>query len=593
MDDEDAEEDAQAAAAPSGGGSAVDPGVWAKAFEQRGGDAPSRGYSQTLSSPDTMYPPQRQQPNREPSLFPDGDAWAQLYGSNAPVYKRPEPLPPVGAVFFFRVAGSAAEQPVFAKPGEDAEKVGTRARGEVVRVTDFKGAWCRLAVETEAQAEERWEGWMVAEDGEDTLLEEIEDPADHEKEYTKDLFRRIWKINDHVASRLKERTERALQYLHCGRVPPGKKTLLPQGTRCVNAFWGLEARFVKLAEGEEYWPQGCLTLSPGYVRSGWEQPTEEARSGHWRIFAARPFEAHELIEVCPLVPVDVETCIASFQLRMNIVETPADEDAGFTGKTGRVRSYVPLGYGMLYQQSIELDDVKINWTPVTNFNCKFVPVKDHMYIYATRKIQADEELILEYKRCFRTDQGESINFEGFTPYWCRRELPQSFGKALVAPCGPRKVRPIPGQVKFGRSKLHNRGVFADANYKKGEILEMCPCLILDTNGADCMQDYCFHLPEVQMTVEGRSLVKRQARYVLPCGYGGLYNHLEAGQGENVQWFFDETSQCCVWVAHPKDGAEEVLRNEELCFDYGQAYWDAPNRRQQRPVDRISAVAGGG
>jgi hypothetical protein len=47
---------------------------------------------------------------------------------------------------------------------------------------------------------------------------------------------------------------------------------------------------------------------------------------------------------------------------------------------------VPLGYGMLYQQSIELEDVKINWTPVTNFNCKFVPVDGHMYIYATRRI---------------------------------------------------------------------------------------------------------------------------------------------------------------------------------------------------------------
>ena len=64
--------------------------------------------------------------------------------------------------------------------------------------------------------------------------------------------------------------------------------------------------------------------SAGYVKSGWEQPAEEARlrndaynmtptataatawqladvtckarCGHWRVFAARPFEAHELIE---------------------------------------------------------------------------------------------------------------------------------------------------------------------------------------------------------------------------------------------------------------------------------------------------------
>ncbi|CAJ1449102.1 unnamed protein product, partial [Effrenium voratum] len=376
-------------------------------------------------------------------------------------------------------------------------------------------------------------------------------------------------------------------YLGAGRVPPGKKAQLPEGTRCVNAFWGLEARHIPLAQGEEYWPQGCLTLSEGYVKSGWEQPSEEGRSGHWRVFASRPFEAHELVEVCPLAEVDLDTCIASFQLRMNIVETPADEDAAFTGKVGRVKSYVPLGYGMLYQQSIELPDVQINWTPVTNFNCKFIPVGNHMYIYATRRIQADEELILEYKRNFRTDEGEAINFEGFTPYWCRQEQPESFRKALTAPIGPRKVRPIPGCVKFGKSMLHGRGVFADAGYKRGEIVEMCPCLILDTNGAECMQDHCFQIPEVKLDVEGRSVVKRQSRYVLPCGYGGMYNHLERGEGENVQWFFDETTQCCVWVAQPKEGVDSIQRNEELCFDYGEAYWDAPHRRFQRPKARVA------
>eukprot|EP00930_Biecheleria_cincta_P086561 TRINITY_DN75835_c0_g1_i1.p1 TRINITY_DN75835_c0_g1~~TRINITY_DN75835_c0_g1_i1.p1 ORF type:complete len:583 (+),score=103.19 TRINITY_DN75835_c0_g1_i1:35-1783(+) len=565
-------------------GAAVPTGVAAGAQAGEFGVGASegrRGPTQAPTSPYAMYPPPRQQPKREASLFQDGDSFLGIYGANAPVFKKPEPLPPVGAVFFFRVVGEASEQPVFANPSEDAEQIGSRQNREVVRVTDFKGKWVRLAVDTEAQREGAWEAWMVAEEADGTLLEEIEDPAEHEKEFTKDLFKRLWKVNDHVVTRLKEKTERGLQYLQSGRLPPGKKDILPEGTRCVNAFWGLEARFIKLGEGEEYWPQGCLTLSQGYVRSGWEQPSEEARSGHWRVFAARPFEAHELVEVCPLVPVDLETCMASFQLRMNVVETPADEDAEFTGKIGKVKSFVPLGYGMLYQQSIELEDVKVNWTPVSNFNCKFVPVKDHMYIYATRKIQADEELVLEYQRCFRTEQGESIDFTGFTPYWCRREPPESFAKALVAPCGPRKVRPIPGRVKFGKSALHGRGTFADASYKKGEVVEMSPCLLLDTNGADCMQDYCFQLPDLKVEVEGRSLVKRHSKYVLPCGYGGMYNHLESGQGENVQWFYDETTQCMVWVAHPKEG-EEIQRNEELCFDYGQAYWDAPSRRQQRP-----------
>lgn len=519
-------------------------------------------------------------------MFPEGDTWVSIYGSNAPVFKSPDPLPPVASVFFFRVLGNEQEQNVFSAPQGLGKVIGTRQRGEVVRVIDFKGAWVRLASETEAQVEEKWEGWMVSEEEDDTLLEEIEDPAEHEREYTKSLFRRVWKINDHVVARVRDRGDRSIQYLRGGRVPPGKKDLLPEGTRCINAFWGLEARYVALPEGHEYWPQGCLTLQNSYVRAGWEQPIEEARTGHWRVFAARPFEAFELVEVCPLVPVDVETCLASLQLRMNIVETPADEDAHVTGKTGRVRSYIPLGYGMLYQQSIELEDIKINWKPVTNFNCKFVAVREHMYIYATRRIQADEELILDFKRCFRTDEGEAIDFTGFTPYWCRQEPPENFAKALVTPCGPRKVRPVPGRVKFGASNLHGRGVFADANYRKGEIVEMSPCIVLDKNGADCLQDFCFMVPEVSVEVEGRELVKRQSRYVLPCGYGGLYNHLPTGRGENVQWLYDETTNCCVWIADPQDERDEILRNEEICFDYGEAFWNAPSRRFQRPATSL-------
>lgn len=45
------------------------------------------------------------------------------------------------------------------------------------------------------------------------------------------------------------------------------------------------------------------------------------------------------------------------------------------------------------------------------------------------------------------------------------------------------------------------------------------------------------------------MVKRQSRYILPCGgalrkpsvasggYGGMYNHLERGKGENVHWYY--------------------------------------------------------
>jgi len=579
----------------------VNEDMWRKALEARRQNNNSTSPalpSQTVNNapsptdPDEMYPPPRDAPNTERAPF-DESSSVLLCGSNAPPLKNIEPLPPIGPVFFFRVL--VDNQVVHERPDSESSKVGVREKGEIVRVIDFNGAWLRLACETEAQVEEKWQGWMISESIDDTLLEEIEDPLEHEKEYTKNLFKRIWKVNDHVRVRITEKTQRAEQYLRLGRVPPGKRDTLPEGLRCMNAYWGIEARYVKLGPGEEYWPQGCLTHSERTLQAGWEQPKEECRAGHWRVFAARPFGANELVEVCPLVKVDaLESMFACMQLRMNCVETPADEDAQFTGKTGKIQVHLPLGYGMLYQQSIELWDVQVNWTPVTNYNCKMLPHDGHMYIYTTRKVQADEELILNYCRNFRNDQGEAIDFTGFTPYWCREKAPENFAKALVTPSGPRKVRPVPGQVKFGKSKLHGRGVFADASFKRHEIIELCPCFVLDRNGVDCMRDYCFHIPAVKVKVEDRELVKREERYVLPLGYGSMYNHMEAGKGENVTWYYDETTQCMAFVAAPTtEDSNEIERNEELCFSYGEAYWDTPSRRYQRPgfiAERIDAFA---
>ncbi|CAK8991763.1 SET domain-containing protein [Durusdinium trenchii] len=165
--------------------------------------------------------------------------------------------------------------------------------------------------------------------------------------------------------------------------------------------------------------------SEGYLRSGWEQPSEEVpnnitssfgRSGHWRVFAARPFEANELVEVCPLVEA------------------------------------VAFAMGNWYKRNFRTDEVRD-----TNF--------------ATDS----QAIVLRFNFARpNSSQGESINFEGFTPYW---------------------------------SKLHGRGVFADTNFKRDEIVEL--------------------------------------------------------------------------------GVDEIVRNEELCFDYGEAYWDAPHRRFQRPKARGS------
>lgn len=541
--------------------------------DEAAGRPPSEEVAPAPSAPDKLYPPQRVA-NFGSDLF-GGDEEMQdmtksMFGANCAPIMKTEPLPPIGPVFFFRVLQD--QQPVRVRPVAGSQQIGQRALGEVVRVVDFDGAWARLACETEAQLEEKWVGWILVEGDSEVLLEEITDPDETEKAYTKDLFRRIWKINDNIRGRLGDRSERAQQYMHQGRVPPGKREDLPEGTRCVNAFWGLELRYIKLAQGDTYWPQGCMSLGQN----------EEARTHMWRVFAGRPFGKGELVEICPLIPIDIQSCIASIPLRMNIVEVLIKEDAAVLKKMRGLRSHLPLGYGMCYQQHITLDGIEMNWEPVANYNCKFIAANEHLYIYTTRSVQANEELVLHYERNFRTDEGETIDFTGYTPYWRRPELPATFAKALKTPMGPRPLRPIPGNVKFGRSKLHGRGSFADAAYKKGEIIEICPCLILDDAGIDCVEDLAFKLGGVKVQVGDRTLLKREELFVMPLGYMGMCNHLPQNEGENAIWLYDETTQCMVIVAMPPEGGrgdgKEILRNEELCFDYGDLYWAQPERR---------------
>lgn len=519
------------------------------------------------TNPDAMYPPTRDAPNMSSAPFDGLDGWKMIYGENCPVVVPAPLLPPLGPKFYYRVMEDS--QPIYAEPVCESLKIGTHEKGEIVRIEDFRGGWAKVAAETEAQLEEKWEGWMLTEDGQSTLLEEISDPDEQERIYTRGLFRRVWRVHDHIAGRLRDRSERAVRYFCGGRVPPGKKDELPpEGTRALNAFWGLEARYVKLGPGEEYWPQGSMHL----------HPKEEGRAGHWRVFAARPFDKFELVEVCPLVDIDIQDTIHSMPLRYNIIEVPKEE-ASKGRRPGRaLKVCIAMGYGMLYQQSICLEDASVNFEPISNWNCQMIPTGGHLYIYTTRRVLADEELVLRFERCFRTDQGETIDWAGFTPYWRRERHPETFSRALSVPHGPRKVRPVPGSVKFGKSKLHDRGIFTDANFKRGEIVEICPCLILDGPGARGASDLAFKLPAIDIDCGGRKLVKRSDLFVIPLGYGSMHNHLPRDNGENLQWFYDETTQCMVYIACPKEDASEIPRNTELCIDYGDAYWDDPMRR---------------
>lgn len=84
----------------------------------------------------------------------------------------------------------------------------------------------------------------------------------------------------------------------------------------------------------------------------------------------------------------------------------------------------------------------------------------------------------------RTEEGVAVDMTGYTPYWTREEHApvEALQAALRRTVGPRPNRPIFGQVKFGLSDVHGRGVFADKDYREKEIVELLPGTILDVEG---------------------------------------------------------------------------------------------------------------
>lgn len=534
----------------------------------------------SLPDPDAKVPDPAPYPGAIPGPGPKDGSWTGnwkvLVGDNAPAVRDPEPLPPVGPVFFYRCLRKVEAR---VKPDLEADVCSRKVAGEFVRVCDIRDLWLRLAPETEKHVEDNWEAWILSETDEELLLEEVTDPLENEKAHTKQLMDRLWRIHDDVKARIRDTSQRGDQFMSVGRVPPTNKDRLPSGTRTFNAFWGLEARLVSLGPDEEYWPQGAMHI----------HPKEQARNQHWRIFATRTFEQNELIEVCPLVEINIHLTMAALNLRDSVIETPKED-----GPRGLLDVWIPLGYGMLYQRAVKLKDVKVNEEEVSTHNAEMVSAKAHMYVYATRRIHVDEEIVLNWHGEVRTDDGAAIDMTGFTPYWCRDQHPEVFQKALSVPAGPRPKRPLFGHIKFGWSKIQGRGVFADKSYSRGEIVEICPCLILDEAGADAGADFAMSFPAVKQECEdGRNLTKREQIDVFPCGYGGMYNHspepqnnIEEGEDEseemikrrtaNLAWFYDETTQCVILVA-----TESVSRNQELTIDYGEPYWESPSRHLEK------------
>lgn len=110
-----------------------------------------------------------------------------------------------------------------------------------------------------------------------------------------------------------------------------------------------------------------------------------------------------------------------------------------------------------------------------------------------------------------------------------------------------------------KSSLENagRGVFANKNYKKGEIVETSPYIILDKNTINTenlIQDYVFdHLTD-------------SSKKILVFGYGSMYNH---STNYNIDYEPDINNQCMIYIAN-----KDIIKGNELFINYGEDYWNS-------------------
>lgn len=122
------------------------------------------------------------------------------------------------------------------------------------------------------------------------------------------------------------------------------------------------------------------------------------------------------------------------------------------------------------------------------------------------------------------------------------------------------------------------GVFAGKEFRKGEIVEICPLLIdIDKNWCPPRQEFVTH-DYYTITYDPYPVGHKPEGWVptsaLMLGYGSLYNH-SAKPNCDAQWGACET---ILFIATRK-----IRPREELTIDYGKGYWSAHKHTLGEPA----------
>jgi hypothetical protein len=279
-----------------------------------------------------------------------------------------------------------------------------------------------------------------------------------------------------------------------------------------------------------------------------------AEDGQLAVFSARDIRIGEVVERCYCLPVD-----RSRFGKAAVLNWLYDRGDGLPW-------LFALGWGLLYNE-VSADSSRKPNLAWEHEVISDVGGSDRHYIIlrARRDIQAvTEELCVVRKH--GQDDGALRNIFSKT---CS-EFNCSVAKGFLR-------SPLPSSIEVQHSPLHGNGVFAKRSFRRGETVEVVPSLPLDYDSLYfALRDYASSSSET--IIHG----------VIDLGYGAIYNHsfapniigIKAGIA-GCKWAYE---LCGNFTAPQWNfiALRDIEAGEELCQDYGPAYWAACVLRSQRP-----------
>lgn len=100
-------------------------------------------------------------------------------------------------------------------------------------------------------------------------------------------------------------------------------------------------------------------------------------------------------------------------------------------------------------------------------------------------------------------------------------------------------------------------MFATKSFGPGELIELCPLLLLESSTYASSPALADHLVSVQSSI---------SPVALPLGYGALYNH---GDAPNASWTVNgETALMEVRAC------KRIMPDDEILIDYGRLFFES-------------------